>query len=146
MLNIYHRKRIRDARGFTVTELVVAAGLLVVVLSVVTSLTVSSGRLRQDSRHYRLAVDELSNQLEWLITIDEARRAEAIESLSPSPQARDMLPNPVLSAERLSDKHGNRIALHLAWDRLGKSTPVTLIGWINALPAAVTTDAEKDQS
>jgi len=120
--------------GFTITELIVAATLLVVIMSVVASLTVRSGRLWQDSRHYRLAVDELSNQLERLISLDEASRAEEITKLSPSTQMLDTLPNPVLTAETLADESGTRLVLHLTWDRLGKSSPVTLVGWVDPLP------------
>jgi len=120
--------------GFTITELIVAATLLVVIMSVVASLTVRSGRLWQDSRHFPLAVDELSNQLERLTSLDEASRAEAITKLSPSIQMLDTLPNPVLTAETLADESGTRLVLHLAWDRLGKSSPVTLVGWVDPLP------------
>ena len=112
------------------TELVVAAGLLVVVMSVVTSLAVRSNRLSQDSRQYRLALDELSNQLERLTSAGEARLSDSLESLSPSSEISSTLPNPVLSAELLVDEYGTRIAMHLSWDRIGKHTPVTLIGWV----------------
>ncbi len=130
--------------GFTITELIVAASLLVVVTSVVASLTVRSGRLWQDSRHYRLAIDELSNQLERLTSLDEARLATAIAELSPSQQVRDALPNPVLSAETLADEDGTRLVLHLAWDRLGKSVPVTLVGWVDPLPSSAATTASEE--
>ncbi|NOY41098.1 MAG: type II secretion system protein [Planctomycetes bacterium] len=130
--------------GFTVTELVVAASLLVVVMSVVASLTVRSGRLWQDSRHYRLAIDELSNQLERLTSLDETRLAMAIAELSPSQQVRDALPNPVLSAETLADEDGTRLLLHLAWDRLGKSVPVTLVGWVDPLPSSAASAASEE--
>jgi len=120
--------------GFTVTELIVAATLLVVLMSVVGTLTVSSGRLWQDTRHYRLAIDELSNQLDRLTALDDTRLTTAIAELSASPQIRSALPNPVLTAESLADENGTRVVLQLAWDRLGKSRPVSLVGWTNPLP------------
>jgi len=128
------RKLARDRRGLFLTELIVAAGILVVVMSVVTTLTVKNARLRQDARHYRLAVDELSNQLDRLTSLDEASRQRALENLSPSPQIEDALPNPALKAETITDADGKRLVLRLSWDRPGKRMQVTLVGWINPLP------------
>jgi len=121
-----------------VTELIVAATLLVVIVTVVGSLTVRCGRLWQDTRHYRLAIDELSNHLERLTTLDEDDLEMAIAGLAPSPEIRSVLPNPVLAAERIADENGNRIVLELAWDRLGKKSPVKLVGWVNPLPSSET--------
>jgi len=118
--------------GLMVTELIVAATLLVVLVSVVGSLTVQTGRLWRDARHYRLAIDELSNQLERLTALDAVELKAAIAQLSPSPQIRSALPNPVLSVESLADQHGSRLVLHLSWDRLGKQVPLTLVGWVDA--------------
>jgi len=122
--------------GFTITELIVAATLLVVSMSVVASLTVSAGRLRQDARHHRLALDELSNQLERLTSLDKTSRVNALAELAPSPQMLELLPNPVISAETLSDESGTRLVMHLVWDRLGKGNPVTLVGWVDPLSAS----------
>ena len=120
--------------GFTLTELIVAATLLVAAMSVVGSLTVRSGRLWQDSRHYRLAIDEVTNHLERLTTLDEDDRVAAIDDLVPSEQIQHTLPNPVLTSELLSDEYGTRLVLSLTWDRPGKSTPVTLVGWVDPSP------------
>ena len=131
-------------RGLMVTELIVAATLLVVIMSVVGALTVRCGRLWQDSRHYRLAIDELTNQLERLTALNEADLAGAIAELSPSQQIRSALPSPFLSAERLADENGSRLVLQLTWDRLGKKTPVTLVGWIDPLPPTTTSAANEE--
>ena len=81
------RRRARiGRRGYTMTDLVVAATLLVGIMSFVAPLAVRSGRLWQDSRHYRLALDELSNQLERLTSLDEGERDAALAELSVSPQ------------------------------------------------------------
>ena len=121
-------------RGFTITELVVAASLLVTVLSVITPLAVRSNRLWQQTRYYRLAVEELTNQLEYLTSLDSAQRAEALEKLAPSMAISNTLPNPVLTAETRSDDDGNRLILSLTWDRLGENVPVTLVGWFEPPP------------
>ncbi|NOZ40318.1 MAG: hypothetical protein GXP24_08845 [Planctomycetes bacterium] len=141
-----HSKLPKRRGGFTVTELIVAATLLVVLMSVVGTLTVSSGRLWQDTRHYRLAIDELSNQLDRLTALDDTRLTTAIAELSASPQIRSVLPNPVLTAESLADENGTRVVLQLAWDRLGKSRPVSLVGWMNPLPNEEEPKAEEPET
>ena len=60
--------------AFTLTELVVGAALTVTVMSVVASLTVHCGRLWQDTRHQQLVMDELSNELERLISLPADQR------------------------------------------------------------------------
>ena len=52
--------------GTTMTELMVAAILMVSTMAIVAPLTVRTGRLWQDIRHHQLAVDTLSNELERL--------------------------------------------------------------------------------
>ena len=131
---IFASRQSADRRGYMMTDLVVAATLLVAVLSVVTPLAVRSGRLWQDSRHYRLAVDELSNQLERLTSLNQAQRETALAELSPSPQVRDRLQNAVLKAETIDDVDGRRLVLQLQWDRVGPAKPVSLVAWIDPLP------------
>ena len=122
--------------GFTVTEMIVAATLLVSVFSVVTSLAVRNGRLRQDARHYLVALDELSNQLDRLTALDGERLAKALDEVTPSQHARNVLPSPKLSAETIVDADGRRLVLRLLWDRSGKAIPLTLVGWLAPPPAA----------
>jgi len=128
------------------TDLVVGATLLVGVMSFVAPLAVRSGRLWQDSRHYRLALDELSNQLERLTSLDESERNAALADLSVSPRVRDRLPNPVLEGHSIHDRDGARLVLQLQWDRVGPAKPVTLVAWIDPLPEAANSNAEVEQA
>ena len=121
-------------RGYAMTDLVVGATLLVGVMSFVAPLAVRSGRLWQDSRHYRLALDELSNQLERLTSLDENERDTALAELSVSPQVKARLPNPMLEARKINDGDGARLVLQLQWDRVGPAKPVTLVAWVDPLP------------
>jgi hypothetical protein len=123
-----------------ITELVVAAGLLMTAVGLVTPLVVRAGRLWIDSRHYRLAVEELSNQVERLTALNPTDRSAALTSLEPSPQAQHALPHPVLSAETLNDEHGERLVLSLNWDRPKRSEPVRLVAWLP--PESSTTEAQ----
>lgn len=119
-----------DARGFVLTEVLVAAIVLVAVVSVVTQLAVRSGRLRLDTRHHQVALEELSNQLDRLLALDEPARTTALENLTPSSLAQSALSSPELTAQILEDVDGRRLVLSLVWNRFGKREPVTLIGWL----------------
>lgn len=119
--------------GFLLTEVLVAAIVLAAVISVVSGLAVRSGRLRLDTRHYQVALEELTNQLDRLQALEEADRAAALERLTPSEHAQAVLASPKLSAQILDDAHGRRLTLSLAWDRFGKREPVTLVGWLPAV-------------
>ena len=126
--------RPRTRRGMSMTELVVSATLLVTSLAVVTPLAVRAGRAWQDSRHYRLAMDEVSNQLDRLTLLDESRLTAALESLEPSPHILSVLPRAALSAERVNDEDGSRIILSLRWERVAQAPAVALVGWMEPPP------------
>ncbi len=132
-------------RGYAMTELVVAATLLVGILSFVAPLAVRSGRLWQDSRHYRLALDELSNQLERLTSLDQDQRDAALAELSVSPQVSARLPNPVIEGLKMNDGDGARLVLQLQWDRVGSAKPVTLVAWIDPLPSIAEATGEETE-
>ena len=119
-----------NRRGFSLIELIVAATLLISAMSVVAPLAVRSARLQQDSQHYQLALDELSNQLEWLTSLDAEALETALAELTPSSTVRDVLPNPVLGAETIVDDDGRRLVLQLQWDRVGPALPLTLVAWL----------------
>lgn len=112
------------------TEVVVAAIVLVVVISVLTQLVVRGGRLQIENRLHQVALEELSNQLDRLINLDEGARTDAFERLTPSPEAQTMLPSAELQAEVFDDANGRRLVLSLAWDRYGQRRPITLVGWL----------------
>ena len=69
--------------GFTLTELLVAATLLIAVLSVAAQLTVRTDRLRQDVRREQIALDELANQLDRILAADRPQRT--CPALTPPP-------------------------------------------------------------
>ncbi|MCA9160487.1 MAG: hypothetical protein KDA72_19285, partial [Planctomycetales bacterium] len=56
-------------RGSMLTELMVAAGLLATAMGLVATCAVADQRLQRMQREHRLAVDELSNQLERLLAL-----------------------------------------------------------------------------
>lgn len=116
--------------GTSMTELLVAATLLISALAFAGPLAVRSGRLQQDARHYQSALDELSNQLELLTALENDGREAALVDLVPSQAAQAALPHPQLSSEMIDDADGLRLVLQIHWDRLGRPKPLTLVGWI----------------
>lgn len=116
--------------GVTLTELLVAAMMLVTGISLLVTLAVRTGRLCLDSQHYELALDELTNQLEQLTTLSQDQRTAALATLAPSAEATRGLPHPRLSGREIIDQDGQRILLEIAWDRRGPAKPVTLVSWV----------------
>ena len=122
-------------RGFTMTELIVAATLLISVLSVAAPWVVRNGRIRHDARRQLVALDELSNQIDRLTALDQTALRQALDQLQPSADTQRVLPNAVFEAKVVTDAAGRRLALGLSWDRPGNPPPLTLVGWFNAAPA-----------
>jgi len=119
-----------NRRGTTMLECVVAAGILVVAISTVTSLAFRVGRIWMDVARQRIAMNELSNQLEIITLLSVEEVPEAIDSLNPSPAATSSLVEPELSGELIQDELGDRIRLQLTWKASGPVHPVELTGWL----------------
>lgn len=117
-------------RGLLMTELIVAATLLITSLSLLVTLSFRTGKLWQDSRHYALAVNELTNQLERLTALDAAEIGDQLARLRPSTEIQSALPNPFLKGEQVEDEFGTRVVLEIEWDRPGNAKPVKLTAWV----------------
>ncbi len=133
VLGFFAPSRLRERptpSGLCMTELLVAATLLIGALGLIGPLAVRSARLQQETRHYQAALLEVSNQLERLTALAQKERTEALAELTLSPTARDALPNPQLSAETIDDSEGMRLALEIQWDRPGRAKPLRLVAWI----------------
>jgi len=74
----------QQARGTSALEVIVAFTLLSSVLAFSTPLVVRHGRLLTSQRDYRLALDELSNELERLTALSNEQLPAAVEQLTPS--------------------------------------------------------------
>jgi hypothetical protein len=117
--------------GTTVLEIVISFTLLSTVLVFATPLVVRHGRLLAAQRHYRLALDELSNQFERLSELSAEELPAAIERLAPSAYAAARLPGAELHGELDAAEMGQRITLRLYWDEPGRrAAPVKLAGWV----------------
>ena len=121
----------RPRRGTTITEFVVACTLLGSLMLFVVPSVVRIGRLQQAVRQDRIAMDELTNQLDRLTQMPLNELKQEMDTLSFSEFAASRLPNPKLSGTLQDSEDGYRLALELSWNRPGRSVaPATMATWI----------------
>ena len=117
-------------RGVTSFELLVSVAILLSTVTVITSLIFKCGMIWKDVSQRRVAVAELSSQLEELTLLDAESATEKIEQLTLSATCVERLPEAQLSGTLSEDNLGVRIQLSLNWKRSVESKPVVLCGWI----------------
>ena len=125
-----NQRRTHSRRGLTITEVVVAATLVVSMIGLVAPLTVRIGRVWQSTRQYRLAFNELANQMEFLSSLEVAHCEDSLTRLKPSAYVVQFLPGAKLEGEMIRDQDGTRLVLSLNWDRGSQSIPISLVGWL----------------
>ena len=137
-----HRRARPFSRGATTVELLVAFSLLTTVLGASLPLVVRHGRILVSARHYRLALDELSNQVERLTALAPTELPAAIERLEPSPFTARRLPGAKLKGRLDAAEVGKRLTLEIVWDEpQRRDAPVVIAAWI---PPDETAPAEED--
>lgn len=130
MVAMRKRHPVRPPAGITSIELLVVAGMLMAVMTFATTLCFRVNQIWQDVAHSRIALGELSNQLESLTRMPLAEVRRAAASLEPSAECARTLSRPVLECELAEDGDlGTRIVLRLNWDRRFRGKPVELTGW-----------------
>jgi hypothetical protein len=124
-------KRCGSRRGFSMLDLLVAFTLLVAAMSISTQLVVRHAQLVKSQRNYRLALDELTNQLDRLTALTPSEIPKAMESVVPSEFIAERLPNARLSGELAEIAGGSRVSLDITWDEMGhRKKPVTMAAWV----------------
>lgn len=111
-------------------EMLVSAVILCTTVTVLTSLLFKCGMIWRDVSFHRVAVHELSAQLEELTLLDADSVGERIEQLEPSAICADRLPEAKLTGTLVEDSLGVRIELSINWKRAVESKPIVLCGWI----------------
>ena len=114
--------------GASSLECVIAFTLLSSVLAFATPLVVKHRRLVTSQREYRLALDEVANQMERLTALTRGEVEKAVEQLKLSEFAAERLPEATLQGEIRSVEMGRQITLSLTWEQ-PTAAPVTLTGW-----------------
>lgn len=117
--------------GVSSLDLLVSFTLLATVITVATPLIVRHGRLLKSQRDYRLALDELSNQLDRVTALPVGELPDAIKQLSPSTFLTERLPGTKLTGTLQPAEFGTRVTLVLSWNETQRYTaPVSLAAWV----------------
>jgi len=121
----------RQRPGLSAFEVFVALTLLSAGLTLSAQLVVRHQRLLIDQRQYRLALDELSNQLERLASMPAEELPEALENLSPTEGTKQHLPDAALEGSVASGDLGQQLTLSISWQpRNQAAAPLTLSAWL----------------
>ena len=115
--------------GVSSIEFLVSFSVMATVMTCATTMTLNINRVWRDIEHHRLAVCELSNQLEELTLLTGDNLTERITEIRPSDFCKQGLNEPRISAEISSDNLGQRIDLELVWKHQPVERKVRLSGW-----------------
>ena len=141
--------RTSPRRGFTLVETLVAASLTITLLAVAAPIMVRSAKTWQETRHHQFAADELSAQMDRLLSLPPSERTAALETLSIDDEVPRVLVDALITSQWVNDSDGERIVLAIDWRRLGDPPPVTLTAWVDSMPIGdrqeATGDASQDQ-
>jgi hypothetical protein len=134
---ISYTKPRRLRRAASLIELLVAFTLLTTVLSVSAQMMVRHNRLLTAQRNYRIALDELSNQIDRLSALPADELPQAMSQLAPSAFANARLPGAELTGQIEPAEIGEHMILKLSWNESQRRhSPVALATWIFATPSA----------
>ena len=123
-------------RGGTLVEFVVACSLLASLMLLLVPSAIRIGRVQRMSRHDRIAMDEVTNQLDRLSQLPLSDIEQELDTLTPSDFASAGLPNPKLRGTLDEAAEGYRLALHISWDSPGRNTaPLSMAIWLFPVPA-----------
>ncbi|EMI45709.1 hypothetical protein [Rhodopirellula sp. SWK7] len=128
-MKTFNRNR-NHRTGVTMIECVVAASILLVAMTTVTTMAFRVNRLWIDVADQRIAMNELANTLESITELPAEQIDDAIAAIQPSAMASSTLDQPQLSATRVTDEFGDRVVLTLSWRSTNPIHPVSLTGWI----------------
>lgn len=121
----------RNRRGTTLLEFLIATSLLITIMTISGRFVAASQRIWQQTRHSRLAMDELTNRIDLLRAVPRDALATELRQLSPSRWIAEILADPVLEGETITDELGARIRLTLRWKSGTATTSHELIAWLD---------------
>lgn len=121
--------------GFVSIEILVAATLLVALISSLAAMQYRLLLVAKDTKHYQLALHEAANQIIELQAAPLPKLDEAIELATINEEVLQSLPGGKMQIEKIADTKGTRVIVRLTWERLGASVPVELTGWISTAPS-----------
>ena len=129
--------------GTTIIEVIVACSLLGSLMLFIVPSAIRNGHMQQVIRHDRIAMDEVTNQLDRLALLPLNQIKQEVARLTPSEFAVAGLPNPSLSGTLQESEEGYRLALEISWNSPGRSVaPLTMATWI--YPTSTTESLRED--
>jgi len=126
-------KNDRHRFGFVSVEILVAATLLVALMSSLAAIQYRLLAIAKDTKHYQLALHEAANQIVALQAISVQELDRAIERATLDEDFLRSLPGAKMQIEKFADTSGVRVVVQVVWDRLGAPVPVELTGWISTV-------------
>ena len=111
-------------------EMIVSAVIICATVTTITTMLFKCGVILRDVSRYRVAVRELSSNLEELTLLDVDSATEKNKHLKPSQICEDRLPEAKLTGTLVEDNLGVRVELSLNWKHVIESKPVVLCGWL----------------
>ena len=134
----------KNRRGATLIELMVSCSMLTALMAFAVPSAIRIGRVQQSMRHDRIAMDELSNQMDRLSRLPVDEIEQQIDSLAPSAPTAANLPDARLVGSLNAADGGYRLVLDITWRRIGASNvPQSLAGWV--YPVANASASEETQ-
>jgi hypothetical protein len=124
------RRILKQRRGTTLVECIVAASILSVAIATVTMAVFRIGRIWTDTGHYRIAMQEVSNHLESLTQLPPDQVQTAIDSLAVSSDVARSLVDAKFNGELIQDEFGDRVKLALTWGDRRKTRPIHMTAWL----------------
>jgi len=131
-----------NRKGFLSIEIMVAASLLIVIVSGYAALQYRLLGVAKDAKHYQLALHEAANQIATLQGMTDSQLDDGIKKAQLPEDVLRSLPNGKLFIEKIVDLKGTRVIVRVLWDRVGTPSPVELTGWISTGPAGDQTQGE----
>lgn len=119
-----------NRRGLTFIELIAACAVMVVVMSFVTTLCFQISNVWKDIGYQRVALAELSNQLDRLTRLNGEELESEIQVLEPSELAGRSLREPTITGDLVQTELGTQIRLRLNWTRQDSGKAVELSAWV----------------
>ena len=120
-----HRRR---RQATTLTELLIAASLIATLAVTYLPMLKKVSGFQRQLELQRLAIDELSNQLETLVTLSDDDWLPALANLQPSAEAKSRLDGVQLDSEIVPLDGGSRIELRITWKER-QQVPLRLATW-----------------
>ncbi|MEM9589571.1 MAG: hypothetical protein AAGA03_19970 [Planctomycetota bacterium] len=122
-------KKTRSRAGSLLIEAIVAAGLLMTTITLVSVLSIQVLGVWKDVRQHRIAVTELSNQLEALTILPADDLSQALSEIQAHATTTEALAELKISGTTSTDQLGTRVTLEISWQRSPHRKSLRLCGW-----------------